>query len=52
MTQGASCWWRLDPAPAVAPLEAESIGQIAIYVLDKQVGEFVLRARSISIIDS
>ena len=43
--------WRLDPIPAVAPLTAESIGQIAFYVLDKQVGEFVLRVRSISIID-
>lgn len=47
-----STGWRLDPAPAVAPLEAESIGQIAIYVLDKQVGEFVLRVRSISVVDS
>lgn len=42
--------WRLDPVPAIAPLTAGSIGQIAIYVLDKQVGEFVLRVRSISVV--
>lgn len=44
--------WRLEPISAVAPLEAESIEQIAIYVLDGQVGEFALRVRSISTIDS
>lgn len=44
--------WRLDPAPAVAPLDAASIGQIAIYLLDEQVGEFELRVRSISIIEA
>ena len=47
-----STGWRLDPAPAVAPLAAESIGQIAIYVLDKQVGDFVLRVRSISVVET
>jgi hypothetical protein len=41
--------WRLDPIPAVAPLTSTSIGQIAIYILDKQVGEFSLRIRSISV---
>ena len=43
--------WRLDPMPAVAPLDAASIGQIAIYLLDGQVGEFELRVRSISVIE-
>jgi len=43
--------WRLDPVPAIAPLTAGSIGQIAIYVLDKQVGEFVLRVRSIAVVE-
>lgn len=43
--------WRLDPIPAIAPLTPGSIGQIAIYVLDKQVGEFVLRVRSISLVE-
>ena len=44
--------WRLEPVSAVAPLEAESIGQIAIYILDGQVGEFALRVRSIAVTDS
>ena len=44
--------WRLDAAPAVGPLDAASIGQIAIYLLDEQVGEFELRVRSISVVDS
>ena len=44
--------WRLDPAPALAPLDAVSIGQIAIYLLDEQEGEFELRVRSISVIEA
>ena len=43
--------WRLDPVPAVAPLDAASIGQIAVYLLDEQEGEFELRVRSISVIE-
>ena len=51
-TDFTSTGWRLDPAPATAPLEASSIGQIAIYLLDGQEGEFELRVRSISVVDS
>lgn len=42
----------LDPVPAIAPLTAASLRQIAIYVLDKQVGEFMVRIRSISIVEA
>lgn len=44
--------WRLDPMPANAPLDAASIGQIAIYLLDRQEGEFELRVRSISVVET
>ena len=43
--------WRLDPMPATAPLDAASIGQVAIYLLDGQEGDFELRVRSISVIE-
>lgn len=44
--------WRLEPMAAVAPLDAASIERIAFYVLDKQVGEFELRVRSIAVVES
>ena len=42
--------WRLGPIADRPPLVSEAVRQVAIYLLDKQVGEFVLRLRSISIV--
>ncbi len=44
--------WRLERVAAVAPLDAASIERIALYVLDKQVGEFEVRVRSIAVVES
>lgn len=42
--------WRLSPIPDRPPLVSEAVRQVAVYLVDKQVGEFVLRLRSISIV--
>jgi len=39
----------LDPVTPRGPLVSEAIGQFAIYILDKQEGEFELRLRSIAL---
>ena len=44
--------WRLDPIPDRPPLVSEAVRQVALYLVDKQVGEFVLRLRSISMVVS
>ena len=42
--------WRLSPIPDRPPLVSEAVRQVAVYLVDKQVGEFVLRLRSISMV--
>jgi len=42
--------WRLSPIPDRPPLMSEAVRQTSIYLVDKQVGEFVLRLRSISFV--
>jgi len=42
--------WRLSPIPDRPPLVSEAVRQVAVYLVDKQVGEFVLRIRSISMV--
>lgn len=44
--------WRLSPIPDRPPLVSEAVRQVAVYLVDKQVGEFVLRLRSISMVVS
>ena len=44
--------WRLSPIPDRPPLVSEAVRQVALYLVDKQVGEFVLRLRSISMVVS
>lgn len=42
--------WRLDPIPDRPPLVSEAVRQVALYLVDKQVGEFLLLLRSISMV--
>ncbi|MFZ9230845.1 MAG: hypothetical protein ACO25P_03410, partial [Ilumatobacteraceae bacterium] len=44
--------WRLEPLANRPPLTSNAIRQLAIYLLDKQVGEFVLRVGSIALVSS
>ena len=44
--------WRLSPIPDRPPLVSEAVRQVALYLVDKHVGEFVLRLRSISMVVS
>ena len=41
--------WRLSPIPDRPPLVSEAVRQVAVYLVDKQVGEFVLRLRSVTL---
>ena len=44
--------WRLEPLANRPPLMSNAIRQLAIYLLDKQVGEFVLRVGSFALVSS
>jgi len=44
--------WRLEPLANRPPLTSNAIRQLAIYLLDKQVGEFVLRVGSLALVSS